>query len=251
LNDIRIEPNETGFLLTKTLEFQGDLLPKFRDAPITDEFKMTLSEGYRVRTWAQNLAAILSLLTDVPASPMLKTVNQVSDPIPKRSHFTISGMAHAESFAEPREVPLTTELLGNALELVQKLSSTPQMELFLRAIGWYARGVADTDLIYKFKHHWIALETLSNTYDGNGNIHPRKCTNCGKTLNKRPSGSVMRAFLLSLGVQEFTGDVVRCSVIRGRLFHGAGAAEEEAITMQPILSGALRRCIFESLKNVV
>ncbi len=247
LESIKIEPTQTGFLLTKTVEFQGEYLPRFRDAPVDSGFKMTLSEGYKAIEWAKNVAAALSLLTKAPTFTMLKTVTQVSEPVERDGQLKISSMGHGEQTAEPPKVPLTVDLLRDALELVEKLSDSSK-ELLLRAIGWYARGIADTDPVYKFMDHWIALETLSNIYVGN--IEPTKCSKCQTVLNRRPSRAVLREFLKSLGYDKFTNEVIKCSGIRANLFHRAGA-EEDARSMQPTLSEHLRDCLFKSLQGLL
>jgi len=248
LNDVTLDPEETGFLLTKRVKFKGELLPRFRDAPVAPHFKMTLSEGYKATSWGQQLSAVLSYLTDVPSFSMLKRVTLLSEPMTGSGPFIGGSMAHAEMKAQPQSVSLTEDLLKEALSIVEGLTSDPSKELVLRAIGWYSRGVADTsaDLMFKFMDHWISLETLSNTY--RGKVKPTKCRSCGQTLSKRPVRSVLREFLTSLGYQESVQDIMKCSDIRNRLFHRADA-EDEARDMQPILTLTLRNCILKTLKN--
>ncbi len=205
------------------------------------EFQRTLSVGYRVGSWAQTLAEALCLIKGVPVLSMLKNVNQIPEIPPKGRFFTVSGMAHAELKAEPEKVNLTMELLKDAVELVRRVSSNASMELFHRAMSWYARDVADSDLVDKFIDHWIALETLSNTY--HGPVEARNCPHCGNIIDPKPDRAVLRGFLNHLGLQAHTKTVMECSDIRGRLFHEARATEE-ARSMQPILTEALRQCQF-------
>lgn len=246
IDKVTIEPEENGFLLKKTVEpHEQDLSFGPQGAP-SPEFQRTLSVGYKVASWAQTLAEALSLMNGVPVFSMLKNVNQLPETPPEGQLFIVSGMAHAEMKAEPVEVTLTPEILKDAVGLVQRISSDPSMELFHRAMSWYARGIADSDLVDKFIDHWIALETLSNTYEGP--VDPRKCPYCDNVIDPKPDRAVLRAFLHHLKLQDFTETVMESSGIRGRLFHEARATEE-ARSMQPLLTNALRHCLFRCLAS--
>ena len=199
---------------------------------------------YEVGSWARTLAEALSLLKGIPVFSMLKNVNPILETPPKGQLFIVSGMAHAELKAGPVEATLTPEILRDAIGLVERISSDTSMELFHRAMSWYARGVADSDLVDKFIDHWIALETLSNTYEGP--VDSRKCPRCDSVIDPKPDRAVLRAFLNHLDLQNLTETVMESSGIRGRLFHEARATEE-ARSMQPILTEALKHCLFKCL----
>jgi hypothetical protein len=239
-DDVKIEPADFGFVLKKTVGSEE----KWTSGAPPDWIVQTSNEafhaGYKVKQWAETLADTFALIKGVPVQTMLKGATQVSEPVWEGNLGWISAMAHSESRAEPAEEPLTEGVFVSALEMMQRMTVDPSKELLSRAMSWYSRGLRETDLVDKFIDHWVALETLSNTYTGP--TEPRKCPHCDNIIDRRPDRAVLRGFLKGLGLQGNWKIAMQYSDIRGRLLHEAKATNEAA-SQQPLLTNLLKLCL--------
>jgi hypothetical protein len=226
LGEISIEPSADGVVLTKRVRAES-----LRQAEED------------MRSWSVVFSEALAVERGFTAQfRLLNTTQLPEQSLSGEVLLTVSAAAHADFRIKP-EVPLTIDLLRDALVLMEKIASFPPNDLVRRASNWYSVGTQDPDPINKFMAHWVSLETLSQTYQGE--VEPTKCANpeCGRDLNPRPDGAVLREFLKALGFnQSVVGIAKKISEIRGRLFHKAGAVSE-ARSMQPVLSDLLKECL--------
>ena len=239
-DNVKIEPADYGFLLKKTVESEERWISGSPPHWILQTSNEAFSAGYKVKEWAETLADTLALIKGVPVQAVLRGATQVSEPVWKGEIGTVSAMSHMESKAEPVQEPLTEGVFTSASDLVQKITADPSKELFSRAMSWYSRGLRETDLVDKFIDHWIALETLSNTYTGP--TEPKKCPYCNEVVDPKPDRAIVRGFLKSLGLQGNQKIAMKCNDIRGRLLHEAKATSE-ATALQPLLTNLLKTCL--------
>ncbi len=225
LNGLLVTPDNDGFLLTKTVEAES----------------ITAAEN-DVRAWAEVLADALGLVRGFPAEFSLMAASEVFRP-PGLGGRYLASTAHVKQFVEP-VVPLTADLLKDSVDLAGRISSHPAESAVRRAVSWYSRGLLDTDIIDRFVAHWISLETLSRTYQGQ--VDAQFCSHCGEIINPRPDRAVLRGFLDSIGFGSITKLAMKLNDIRGRLFHEAKALSEARL-MQPALTSLLKECLLKIL----
>ncbi len=227
IDNVNIEPQDNGL--------------GFRVTVVISSQTIEAAEKEALR-WAGKLEEAIALATKQWVRFKLETIDALPSSGQENESSSFRGYIGFSSI-----IPKTVgrDVLDEALKLIPKLSRHKDDHLIGRAIRWYARGIEDNDFVDKFIDHWIGLETLSCTYEGD--VEPYTCPGCGKVINSRPQGAVLFGFVESLKLPVDPRNYVKkLREIRGGLFHEAKAMEE-AKKWQPILTDLLKACLLRTI----
>jgi len=214
---------------------------KFRIEKVIEEDSLD-SASIISEEWAILFSQALSLLTDSTVTIKMTGLSQLDGFI--GAGPSMSGKVTV-TYLPPLKQIFASDL-KQVLTFIPKLEALSESDLRKRAINWFIKGMKDSDFVDRFISHWIALEALSNLYEGE--VEPYTCPNqdCQHILNPRPHGSVLWSFLKSLGLKNESTDVNQMSKIRGNLFH-EGKRLKEAASSQPKLQEILKQSILKTM----
>jgi hypothetical protein len=224
---VEIEKSKDGFVLKKIVEAQS-----------------AIDAENSARNWAQMLSKALSLVKGLPVQIGTISTNRISGLSAEDTYPLTVGRASVKFPVAPLEIPLTQDILHEALSILKRIGSPSLDDHVRRAITWYERGLSGSDPVDRFIDHWIGLEALSKSYEGP--VESSTCKSCGAIINPRPDAAVLRGFLDSIGFKSYNRIARNLGKTRGSLFHSAEAMVQ-ARSMQPVLTNLLKECLLRSL----
>lgn len=242
----RINFHGYGNAILSKLSFENiQIIPEdkgnFRIEKIIEEDSLDLASSIG-EEWAILFSQALSLLTESIVTIKVTGVSQLDGFVGYGP--SMSRKITVTYLPSPKQICVSE--LKQVLTFIPKLEALSESDLRKRAVHWYMKGMKDSDFVDRFISHWIALEALSNLYEGD--VEPYTCPNqdCKHILHPRPHGSVLRSFLKSLGLKNVSNDIKQMSNIRGDLFH-KGKRLKEATSSQPILQEILKQSILKTM----
>jgi hypothetical protein len=235
--------------LSKEFEYN-----EYHFSPTSDGFNMELEMTAPTTDEARSVLAVktqllLDSLTLTKGPTLRYQISQIAQkPTPGGTLQVLTAQVFMTASAH---VVLSTDRAGitPAIEMVNRVSSHPKVEILTQALRWYGQGVSDSDSIDRFVDFWVALEAHADSYEGT-DVQPYSCE-CGRLINSRPINGVLRAYLNSLGLKQEAQSISTMSSARGDLFHRALApnALEQLPEVQRILKTCIQKMSETAIRN--